>query len=109
MKRLLPALFYAAIPLFIIGFIFQNRHWPFAGYIILAGLVTHMLMLFMVIKEIIQSKAKDGDKAIWLLLFIGIVFAGLFFFSVIIFWIVLFVIEGAYLFSGRKKITSTEN
>ena len=98
-------MFFFAIALFIISYVFKIQHWPGAGGLILSGIGIHLLIIGLACKEIIKSKAKDGDKFIWLLLFIGVVLAGVFFFGVIIFWMVLFVTEAAYLFSGRKKIT----
>ena len=109
MKRLPVGLFFLAIVLFIISNLYKIQHWPGTGEMILLGLVIHLLIIGLVCKEIIQSKAKDGDKFTWLLLFIGVVLAGIFFFGVLVFWLVLFVTEAAYLFSGRKKITGVQN
>ncbi len=108
MKKLLPALFFIAIPLFIIGFIFKVQHLPGAGMLIMAGMVVHVLFLALSLIEISRSQAMAGTKMIWCLLMAGLVIGGVFFFTVLPFWGMVFIVEALYLFAGRRQFLHTK-
>lgn len=87
-------LFIASFVLTIIGAFAKIMHWPVAQFLLVAGILIHLVFMFLALKEISDSgKATLSERIMWLIgfLFFG-VFAGF-----------------IYLLSARKRIIRTRN